>query len=558
MKRKIFCVLAAFILIISTLSITVAADNTFDIDIAVTIRENGDATVVQRWYGSFYEGTENYLPIGNFADGMDVTNFKAWDKIGEFEILDEWDIEADREDKARKCGVVETDVGYELCYGIGEYGENEYWFSYDIIGLVGAYDDKDGFNFQFVNREMNCYPTDVKLFIANEAYTGNENDLVFNDEICDIYAFGYDGRIEFVKNIGIMAYTETPLDSGNRYVNVVVGFEKGTLNPDRIGEEESFEELLKTAKEGSSYGDNSEDLTALFVILGIIAGICIIIVIVALSHTLYINSKIKRFVEETDYFRDTPCNDDMEIAYFVSKKYKQTKDESTIIGATILRLINTGCIEPIYETDIGFFGKEKNKVHLKMCYPPNNHGTPESSLYNVLFAAAGEDGVLQEKELKKYCEKHPEKLRDFINDASDDGEMKLERNGIVNSNIYKSSEFTQQQLREVVGLKKYLLDFSLISEREIKESVIWKDYLVYAALFDIADKVMEQFKEVYPEKLPEIEQYDNTVILVHSYSMLSYNAMRSGEAARSAGSGGRSSFGGGGGFSGGGVGGGSR
>ena len=83
MKKIIFSILTVFIVIFSVTAITVSADNTFDIDIDVKIRENGDATVTQKWYGSFYEGTENYLPIGNFADGMDVTNFKAWDENGE-------------------------------------------------------------------------------------------------------------------------------------------------------------------------------------------------------------------------------------------------------------------------------------------------------------------------------------------------------------------------------------------------------------------------------------------------------------------------------------------
>lgn len=551
MKKIIFSILTVFILIFSATTVTVSADNTFDIDIDVKIRENGDATVTQKWYGSFYEGTENYLPIGNFADGMDVTNFKVWDKNGEYEIVDDWDIDNSREEKTRKCGVIETDNGYELCYGIGEYGQNEYWFSYDIIGLVGAYNDKDGFNFQFVNTEMNCYPTDVKLHITSE------DGKKFNDTNCDIYAFGFDGKIMFDTD-GITAFTNYPLDSGDRYVNIVTSFNKGVLNPARQGEEESFEALLENAKEGSSYGNKAEDNTLVFIVLALLAVIIVFIIIFTVSYTLYINGKTKKFVKEADYFREAPCNGNIETAYFIAKKYKQLKQESSIIGAVILKLMNSGCLDPIYESKVGFMGKEKKTVNLKMCRPPEKPGTPESRLYNVLFAAAGEDGILQEKELKKYCEKHPQKLRDFINDTKTNGEINVEMNGVVSANIYKSSEYTKEQLREVAGLKKYLLDYSLIAERGIEENAIWEDYLVYATLFDIADKVMEQFKKVYPEKLPELEQYDNTIWLANSYGMMTYHAMTQGEAARSSGSGGSSSFGGGGGFSGGGVGGGSR
>ena len=93
--------------------------------------------------------------------------------------------------------------------------------------------------------------------------------------------------------------------------------------------------------------------------------------------------------------------------------------------------------------------------------------------------------------------------------------------------------------------------------RKIGETVIWKEYLKYATLFGIADKVMEQFKQVYPEKLPELETYNRNVIIAHSYyRSMHRSAQRAMQAKRA--SGGRASFGGGGGFSGGGRGGGSR
>lgn len=75
----------------------------------------------------------------------------------------------------------------------------------------------------------------------------------------------------------------------------------------------------------------------------------------------------------------------------------------------------------------------------------------------------------------------------------------------------------------------------------------------------IADKVIEQFKQVYPEKIPEFETYNRNVIIAHSYYHSMYSsAQRAMQAKRASGGGGRASFGGGGGFSGGGRGGGSR
>ena len=90
----------------------------------------------------------------------------------------------------------------------------------------------------------------------------------------------------------------------------------------------------------------------------------------------------------------------------------------------------------------------------------------------------------------------------------------------------------KEELAEVMGLKKYLEDFSLISEREISETIIWQDYMVYATLFGIADKVIKQFEKVYPDRVPEFENYNRNVY--YSTQLLSQHAQicREGNAGR--------------------------
>lgn len=47
----------------------------------------------------------------------------------------------------------------------------------------------------------------------------------------------------------------------------------------------------------------------------------------------------------------------------------------------------------------------------------------------------------------------------------------------------------------LLGLKKYLNDYSLIKDRYPIELVLWEKYLVFASLFGIAEKVSKEFKE---------------------------------------------------------------
>jgi len=80
-----------------------------------------------------------------------------------------------------------------------------------------------------------------------------------------------------------------------------------------------------------------------------------------------------------------------------------------------------------------------------------------------------------------------------------------------------------------------------------------------SGVHSIWGKCNNQFKQVYPEKIYEFDNYNRNVIIANSYYRSMYrSSQRAMQARRTGGGGGRSSFGGGGGFSGGGRGGGSR
>jgi uncharacterized membrane protein len=127
-----------------------------------------------------------------------------------------------------------------------------------------------------------------------------------------------------------------------------------------------------------------------------------------------------------------------------------------------------------------------------------------------------------------------------------------------------------EDVRQVFGLKKYLKEFSLIDERHVSEVSLWKDYMIFATLFGIADQVIKDMKKINPEyfNMDQVAQQmadEMTLPTIYStmHSSTSRAAMNKAQreaerTARSSGHGGHSSWGGGGGFSGGGHGGGVR
>ncbi|MBO4786982.1 MAG: DUF2207 domain-containing protein, partial [Prevotella sp.] len=70
----------------------------------------------------------------------------------------------------------------------------------------------------------------------------------------------------------------------------------------------------------------------------------------------------------------------------------------------------------------------------------------------------------------------------------------LEREG-------RKRKISKKDLKELYGMKKFLLEFTLIGDKGIRELPLWREYMVYAQLFGIADKVSKNFREAYPDFL---------------------------------------------------------
>lgn len=566
-KKIIPTILGIFFLLTLMTQTALGANNVSDINVDVVIYEDGSAYITQTWNCNFAEGTECYIPIENLGE-MSISEFLVSDVNGAYTFLEDWDIDAGFEEKAGKYGMVETEDGYELCWGISEYGEKRYAIEYKLNNLVGGYEDFDGFNFQFINSGMGTLPTDVTVNITTQ------DGITLDADNSGIWAFGFDGQINF-DNGNVVAYTETPLSNDSDSVIIMLQLNKGLIHPARVVEG-SFEDVKAQALEGSDYDYDSgsesdsaaqpeEEVEMGFIdyVLAFLmtAGSCIpvVVIIYFMKRKAKPKKKIRNLYKNAEYYREAPIAGNLEAAFVLAKKFGQTDDDGNLIGAAFLKLINAGCLEPMTEKSVGLFGKEKESISLKLVHPPQFPGATPNMLYDLLILVSGTDQILQEKELENYCTRNYNALIRIIDAAKQDGNNTLLQIDCYDpSRKAKSIGLTQRGeslLLNIMGFKKYLLEFSLIGERSIEESIIWQDYLTFATLFGIADKVIEQFEKVYPDTTEYSQNAHYYYMLSHRYTRASYHAAQT---ARSAGSGGHSSFGGGGGFSGGGSGGGTR
>lgn len=564
MLKRVSGLISALVLLLALALPAGAANQVNTIDIQAVLYEDGSLHITQTWAGRFEEGTEIYIPM--HAPGyLTISGLTVSDQNGSYKTVPDWNPDGSLEEKAGKCGINYTDNGYEICFGISRYGQNRYTIGYRLDNAVGAYRDRDGVNFRFVNDGMNTTPTDVTVQISLADQTP------LTEENAGVWGFGFEGMAEF-KNGSIMAYTDTPLSAAN-HVTVMLALDKGLLSPARQ-EAGSFEEVRATALAGSDY-DNPEysgeeistfeAITTLVLYIGVPLGL-----FMGLRRLKKQRAEKKRqqFSEQFGYFRDIPNSGNMSATYALGQIFEVCED-GAILATGMLRLIQLGCLSPVETRETGFMGKTKETVSLRLMGSRHDKMNEyDEYLYTVLESAAGADAILQAQELERFANKNDTLLRAYIEKQDSAGRAWLKQKQALKrwNTPARLSDLTpagEKELGELMGLKRYLTDFSLIAERGIKEIPIWRELLTYAMLFGIADQVAEQMKELYPQISTELTEYGQSMGTAYSYHYLLYRNMKRAEEEReqekrSGGGGGFASLGGGGGSIGGGLGGGTR
>lgn len=559
-----------------------------DIDITVALSPDGSAHITQTWDVTVASGTEWYLIQNNMGD-MEISNLQVTDENGTvFQDASPWNVDATIDEKREKSGINITDSGYELCWGVGSMGKHTYTVSYNVTNFVKAYSDFSGFNVRLINDELTSAPEHIKVTIVRA------DGLPFAAEDTAMWAFGFDGGSIYLETDGkIVAESHEPLEYSS-HVTIMCRFAPGVFAPTSV-RNESFSVLENAALEGSDYTEDNDDaehgsyvpdaprssLSRFFSTIAPFFFLMLGSIIVALLAKAGSNGSISYKVSEKDlpYSREIPYKGDLIKTFSALSSIGKLAEDNSIIGSYLLRWIKAGNVVIEEHEKKGFLGIGGGmEPSIVLRQEPAATGA-EQELYSILCRAAGSDGILQSRELQNWSKSHYKTLETWNESAKEQGSQALYSAGefeLVKTRVFfglfpsDKLMFTaigKQNIDSALGFKKYLLDFTIINERAPAEVHLWDEYLVFASLFGIADKVAKDFKKLYPAYF-EVQQSGVSTFDTY-YSLMLINRMsravtsgisaaHTAESSRSSGGGGFSSFGGGGGFSGGGSGGGSR
>ena len=558
-----------------------------DVDITLTLLPDGTASIQERWDVCAADGTEWYLVRGNLGD-IEIGNLAVSDESGRA-YVDEgsWDTQRSIAEKAGRCGIVRKRDGAEICWGIGSLGDHVFDVSYTMSRSVKSLSDYDMLHLQTVTPGLSSPPRHVRVTVRAQQHqldTANTR----------AWGFGFAGRVDF--RDGAVVYESTEPFVRNSSVIVLLRFDKGMFDsPSR--QDRDFADALAVAMEGADFGQDSDSgagvgfarLLAIFV--ATVAGMC---GIAATSRRAMRKKILGMKPSEVPWNREIPFGGDLEASAYTLAKLGESSGGSgdTLAAALILRMIYRGELSVAKDSrervEISFSssgagaaagsgdgsgadGRSGSADSAVVGSAGSGSGSGSGSdpaaeeLREMMLKASGADKVLQHNEFSRWAKRHTHEVAGWSSRALVFGRNSLRDHKHIYGSAYTPAG--QSEARKLLGLKKFLQDFTLMGEKDTIEVILWQDYMVYGALFGIADKVAEQLRDINPDLFAEVMDYDymtmHQLLLqtrLLSAAITNSKASVAAEAAQQSarGFGGGTSFGGGGGFSGGGFGGGSR
>ena len=540
-----------------------------DVEVDVVLAHDGSARITEVWDVKAYDITEWYLARQNLGD-IDITGLEVRDEKGQnFVNEGEWNINRSISQKAGRCGMVTKSDGYELCWGVGSHGPHVFTVSYTMTNVVKSMDDYDMIHMQFITPLRNSPSKHAKVSLT--LADGTPVDTTF----ARIWGFGYEGTQGFADGAAFVE-TSRKMSSSSSMI-VLMRFDKGYFSSPSV-RAGSFQTVLDKALDGADFGkDDAFDWTlenVIYLILGLFIFFLPILlpiwlVIRAVKKKLGLDKMNRRqrrkFLGAKDsditWRRDAPFDGNLLDAEYVLKKLEGSSRKNYMACAMILDMLQKNCL--LVSRD----AKDKVEISFNESADKSVLFPEEVSLYNMMKKASGKDVILQDKEFSRWSQSNTKEVSDWLKSIESSSRKSMVTGGFLEGT--KLTESGRAEARGVVAFRNFLKDFTLVDERKSVEVAVWQQYLVYGALFGIADKVAKELKDIDPKIYEQVVVYDyttlsNVIYMTNALSRAITNAnyvapVRSygGFSGTSSGSwggfGGHSSFGGGGGFSGGGF-----
>ena len=482
----------------------VHANEIYSIDMKVDINKSGDASIRETWKVKGSDGSEWYKQYKN----LKKTKIKDFKVSMDGEPLKEkrWKVNESLEQKRGYYGVHRIRNGIELCFGKYDMNEHTFTLTYTMTNVIFNTNDSQVLYLTLLPRtnvRIDKFNIDISSFYS------------YPDDL-NVWGYGYLGYV-YAKDGHIRLYSD---EASTHYVVVLAKFPLNTYDTDiKYRKYKSFDDVYNM----SLSPEKEVDIPKIVLKVLLIASSSVI----AFAFFGYLLYEFYKFVKDAivhnrifltshekesgytlqhdnyAYFdnrilttsnvpivRDLPTN--KSVLYNVTLldingfKYRDVD----LFGAILASWIKDGIIS---------YGKDE-KIYL------NVNSSFERDFEKQIFdnlRAASHDDVLEKSELRSWCQQNFYKFLSSIGTIPFEETKLLKEQGHItethNHGIELLDESIYNDSLKLIGLKAFLINFSKMEEKEVLEIKLWDEYLVFAVLFGLANKVKKKLKEFYPD-----------------------------------------------------------
>lgn len=575
LKKKsliIFLFIVAFVLF-SKMPVYAGYQEWKALDYDVTVNEDGSMDVIETWDVYVSETNTLFKDFDLSKGNYEISNVKI-SRVdeGDENNLQQIFVEQYHVDPNSYYGLMIDSDTFEIAWNVGLDNSSDdriYKMYYTVENAVTIYKDCTELYWQFLSDKNTMTGDNVTGRIKLPNSVGNIERL-------RVWGHGdYSAEIQKVSEREVI-FT-LPKVRSNKMLEVRVVTEDNIypscinkINRNYIGE--ILEEEQTWADEANREREEAKKIMTImkFVIGAFIVGNLLILFIALQKRKEYraVGEQLKEEYSyekiELEYFRDIP--DEANATPARAAYMYSFKNNSSIISDKISKIFAATMLDLSLKGLIAF--EQVDEKEVRICRPSSikeniNLSEDEQIIYDLLKEAMlGKDSITP-KEFSKYASREYEtvyaklnRLDKIVQDYEiEAGKISKERTKISKAwsskfgvylilailsfflltflpaipismgilanacrkNALYVSILTYNGIEEVArwkGLKKYMNDYSMLSDKLVPDIVLWEKYLVYATTFGISKKVIEQLKTVHPEMFETT--YNNNTI--HNYA----------------------------------------
>ncbi|WP_066191264.1 DUF2207 domain-containing protein [Gracilibacillus timonensis] len=517
---KALVVLSMAVAINLGFTLTAVAENKMsDLHIEVELQEDGSGVVTEHRQMNLDEGTELFIKMENL-EGSEVIHFS----VNGFTEEPDWDVDASQEEKAGKYGMLPTDEGVELIWGIGEYGENSYTVTYTLSNLVRNLEDGQAMLWNFDTF------SDIPAQNLTVEISGFQP---FTQDIVDFWGFGFEGDMQLVGD-RIVWESDGEADGD---VIALTQFPSDLFQAD-LTEDMTLSEQQEEAMDGSTY-NTSDNSTVNFIIASIFVILCLIIGIGtyllvsktnkakreagAMKSMYKLVSENKDMTYQTipytgeDYAGLSALLKHLQLGYFedifqayllkwsLNEKVSiEAEEESKFFGKKYRTSLTINDIEKELKKHPTTFGEITDQIENEMY-----DGTYESGLWTMLLDVADTNGMVTDDAIQEWGKKYADEVTIFADYLQDYSEAYLERQGWfsfeeikpfgIKQPIIVPSEEGEQLTQRLIQFNNYLTQSDMDAFTNYSRPLSLKDMMLWSVLFGKSEKVSKKLEGFVPD-----------------------------------------------------------